>query len=121
VARNALITSDILSLVRILAGVAFIAPAAPVASQVYFGSGRMKCSEYTTGATNRTLAYYEASEWLLGYVSGLNSGGHATLVVDPLLATNSTHVLTFAEAYCKTNPDHSIVKAGDDWFKALAK
>ena len=76
---------------------------------------------YTTGATNRTLAYHEANEWLLGYASGLNAARPAASGADPLLTINSANLLTFVEAYCKTNPEHSIIKGVDDWFKALSK
>ena len=98
-----------------------LAIAAPLFAQVHFGSGSMPCNKYTTGATNRTLAYHEANEWLLGYASGLNAARPAASGADPLLTTNSANLLTFVEAYCKTNPEHSIIKGVDDWFKALSK
>src|SRR4051794_30433181 len=93
----------------------------PTLSQVFFGAGGTPCNRFLTGATNRSLAYYEASEWLLGYASGKNSARTATNVIDPLLSTNSANLVTFVEGYCASNPEHPIVKAADDWFKALAK
>jgi len=49
----------------------------PVQAQKQFGAAGVLCSQYIKGARTSDIVYHQASNWLLGYVSGMNAAQSA--------------------------------------------
>src|SRR4051794_30057938 len=47
--------------------------ATPALAQKQFGAAGVLCSQYVKGARGSDIVYHQASNWLLGYVSGVNA------------------------------------------------
>ena len=54
---------------------ATLACACPATAQAQkqFGAANVLCSQYTKAARTSDIVYHQASNWLLGYVSGMNA------------------------------------------------
>ena len=101
---------------------AMLAAFVPAAAQAQkqFGAANVLCSQYTKGARTSDIVYHQASNWLLGYVSGMNAAmtsSNATAVVH---LTND-QVLKSALDYCTTNPGATIAGVAGQWYAQMPK
>ena len=93
--------------------------AAPAQAQKQLGAANVLCSQYTKAARTSDIVYHQASNWLLGYVSGMNAamqpsnGAVANLTND--------QVLKSAMDYCTANPGSTIVSAAGQWFAQMPR
>jgi hypothetical protein len=73
----------------------------PAAAQAQkkFGAANVLCSQYTKAARTSDIVYHQASNWLLGYVSGMKS----------------------ALDYCTANPGATIAGAAGQWYAQMPK
>ncbi len=95
-----------------------ISTSAPAQKQ--FGAAGVLCSQYVKGARTSDIVYHQASNWLLGYVSGVNAaqsaGGGA-----PVINLTNDQVLKSAADYCAANPSATIASAASQWYATLPK
>jgi hypothetical protein len=90
-------------------------------TQSYFGMAGISCSQYTKAARSSDILFHQASQWLLGYVSGMNvamRGAKGTTAVSNL--TND-QVLKSAGDYCEANPDSNLANAANAWYASVPK
>jgi hypothetical protein len=89
-------------------------------AQKQFGAAGVLCSQYVKGARASDIVYHQASNWLLGYVSGVNAaqsdGGGA-----PVINLTNDQVLKSAVDYCAANPSATIASAASQWYATLPK
>lgn len=94
--------------------------AAPALAQKQFGAAGVLCSQYVKGARTSDIVYHQASNWLLGYVSGVNAAQAANGGAPAINLTND-QVLKSATDYCAANPSATIASAAGQWYATLPK
>src|SRR5690349_17084914 len=99
---------------------AMLAVSTPTLAQKQFGAAGVTCAQYIKGARNSDITYHQASNWLLGYVSGLNAaqspnGG------GPAINLTNDQVLKSAADYCAAHPQMTIAAAAGQWSAALPR
>ena len=112
--------------VRILpaAGVAFGLFAfvtAGARAEVYLGTGGVLCSQYTDAARKQDPLYYTYSQWMLGYVSGMNMAWKEAKGWEPLTTIPTNNLLQYASDKCAANPSAALVSVAAEWFTAIPK
>ena len=60
-------------ILSVCAGALLIPFAMPAQAQSQYGMAGVQCSQYTKAARGSDMLYHQASQWLLGYVSGMNA------------------------------------------------
>jgi hypothetical protein len=94
---------------------------ATVLAQSYFGMAGVQCGQYTKAARLSDMLYHQASQWLLGYVSGMNSAMKAAKGTTPLANLTSEQVLKSAGDYCEANPGSNLANAVNEWYASVPK
>jgi hypothetical protein len=94
--------------------------AAPAQAQRQFGAANVLCSQYTKGARTSDIVYHQASNWLLGYVSGMNAAMQSSNAAAVVKLTND-QVLKSALDYCTANPGSTIAGAAGQWYAQMPK
>jgi hypothetical protein len=89
-------------------------------AQKQFGAANVLCSQYTKGARNSDIVYHQASNWLLGYVSGMNAAMASSNAAAVVYLTND-QVLKSAMDYCTANPGATIAGAAGQWYAQMPK
>jgi len=94
--------------------------AVPVQAQS-FGPAKVQCVQYLRAARSSDILYHQASNWLLGYVSGIN-GAVATMSgqATPIAMTND-QVLKSAADYCERHPNQTLANAASQWYATLPR
>ena len=92
----------------------------PALAQKQFGAAGVLCSQYIQGARNSDIVYHQASNWLLGYVSGVNAVQSANGSAPAINLTND-QLLKSAADYCAANPSATIASAAGQWYVTLPK
>ena len=93
---------------------------APAQAQKQFGAGNVLCSQYIKGARTSDIVYHQASNWLLGYVSGMNAAQSANGAA-PVVNLTNDQVLKSAADYCAANPSATIANAAGQWYSTMPK
>ena len=106
--------------IRLTLLVAMLAVSTPALAQKQFGAAGVTCAQYLKGARGSDITYHQASNWLLGYVSGVNAaqsaGGGA-----PAINLTNDQVLKSAADYCAANPQATIAAAAGQWYATLPR
>jgi hypothetical protein len=107
---------------RYAATIALLLIALPAAApaQSSHGAGGVLCRDYLKAARSSGILYHQASNWLLGYVSGINAAAAASGAVPPV-ALGNDRVLRSAGDYCEANPTQTIAGAAAGWTATLPK
>src|SRR5258708_34351190 len=79
----------------------------PVQAQKQFGAAGVLCSQYIKGARTSDIIYHQASNWLLGYVSGMNAAQSANGAAPGVNLTND-QVRKSAAHHCPANPSATL-------------
>ena len=93
---------------------------ASVQAQKQFGAANVPCSQYTKAARTSDIVYHQASNWLLGYVSGMNAAMASSNAAAVINLTND-QVLKSALDYCTANPGATIAGAAGQWYAQMPK
>lgn len=102
--------------------VALVASAGSSAqAQSAFGMAGVLCSQYNKAARSSDILYHQASQWLLGYVSGMNAAMMVTRGTTPPANLTNDQVLKSAGDYCEANPASNLANAANEWYAALPK
>ena len=78
------------------AGAWLLAITASVSAESTFGMAGVQCSQYTKAARGSDILYHQASQWLLGYVSGMNGALKAMNGAEPGVSVSSDQALKSA-------------------------
>jgi hypothetical protein len=103
------------------AGAWLVSFIAPVPAQSTFGMAGVQCSQYTKAARGSDLLYHQASQWLLGYVSGMNAAMRVAKGTTPLANLTNDQVLKSAGDYCEAHPASNLANAANEWYATLPK
>jgi hypothetical protein len=113
---------------RIFAAAALLAWAAMPAqtqsqplTQPALGAGGTLCSQYTRAARSSDILYHQASNWLLGYVSGISEAMRTPGQMSPLDGVSGDQVLRAATEYCEAHPSVTIASAANVWLAAAPR
>jgi hypothetical protein len=93
----------------------------PAPAQGTFGMAGVQCSQYTKAARSSDILYHQASQWLLGYVSGMNAAMRVAKGITPLANLTNDQVLKSAGDYCEANPASNLANAVNEWYATLPK
>ncbi len=96
-------------------------PTALVHAQSTFGMAGVQCSQYLKAARSSDMLYHQASQWLLGYVSGMNAAMKVAKGSAPQVALTNDQVLKATGNYCETNPGSNLANAANEWYASLPK
>jgi hypothetical protein len=92
----------------------------PAQAQKQFGAGGVLCSQYIKAARTSDIVYHQASNWLLGYVSGMNAA-RAENGAAPIINLTNDQLLKSAADYCTANPSATVANAAGQWYAMLPK
>jgi hypothetical protein len=95
--------------------------AATAHAQGTFGMAGVLCSQYSKAARSSDMLYHQASQWLLGYVSGMNAAMKAAKGTTPLANLTNDQVLKSAGDYCEANPASNLANAANEWYASVPK
>src|SRR5690242_12114204 len=104
--------------IRLTVLAAMLAVSTPALAQKQYGAAGVTCAQYTKGARTSDITYHQASNWLLGYVSGINAAQAANGGAPAINLTND-QVLKSAADYCAANPSATIAAAAGQWYATL--
>ncbi len=90
-------------------------------AQSYFGMAGVQCSQYTKAARSSDMLYHQASQWLLGYVSGMNAAMKVAKGTTPLANLTNDQVLKSAGNYCEANPAQQSRQRGERMVRLVAE
>jgi hypothetical protein len=105
--------------IRLTLLAAMLAASQPALAQKQFGAAGVTCAQYVKGARTSDITYHQASNWLLGYVSGVNAAT-ANGGVRAINLTND-QVLKSAADYCAANPTATMASAAGQWYATLPR
>jgi hypothetical protein len=95
--------------------------AVPAAAQGSLGMGGVVCRDYLRAARSSDILYHQASQWLLGYVSGMNGALKSMNGSEPAISLNNDQTLKSAGNYCEANPTSTLANAVTQWYASLPK
>jgi hypothetical protein len=101
--------------------VALLAAAPPALAQGTFGMAGVQCSQFNQAARTSDILYHQASQWLLGYVSGMNAAMRLAKGVTPVSNMTSDQVLKSTGDYCDAHPGSNLANAVNEWYASLPK
>ena len=108
-------------ILSVCAGALLIPFAMPAQAQSQYGMAGVPCSQYTKAARSSDILYHQASQWLLGYVSGMNAAMKVAKGTTPLANLTNDQVLKSAGDYCEANPASNLANAANEWYATLPK
>ena len=94
--------------------------AAAAQAQGTFGMAGVLCSQYAKARSSDPL-YQQASQWLLGYISGMNAAMRTAKGTTPLATFTNDQVLKSTVAFCEANPASNLANAANEWYATLPK
>jgi hypothetical protein len=90
-------------------------------AQSNYGASDVLCSQYLKAARTSDIIYHQASNWLLGFVSGMNAALRAGRDAAAVVNLSNDDVLKSAWDYCATNPTSTISNVAESWYAMLPK
>ena len=81
----------------------------------------VQCGQYVKAARASDILYHQASQWLLGYESGMNAAMKVAKGTTPLANLTSDQVLKSEDNFCEANPASNLANAVNEWYASLAK
>ena len=106
---------------RAASAAGLLALMAPAHAQGTFGMAGVLCSQYSKAARSSDILYHQASQWLLGYISGMNAAMKTAKGTTPLASFSNDQVLKSTGAYCDANPSSNLANAANEWYATLPK
>jgi hypothetical protein len=96
----------------------FILAAPPAAAQS-LGAGNTTCAQFLRAARSGDILYHQASNWLLGYVSGRDAALKAARA--STMNLTGDQIMKSAADYCEAHPAATIATAAAEWYPSLPK
>jgi hypothetical protein len=95
--------------------------ATPAQAQFTFGMAGVPCSQFAKTGRGSDALYHQASQWLLGYVSGMNAAMRLARGTTPAANLTSDQILKSASDYCADHPGSNLANAANEWYASLPK
>ena len=96
-------------------------PASVGAQTAQLGAANVTCAQFSRAARTSDILYHQASNWLLGYVSGMNAAMKTAKGTTPLASFTNEQVLKSTGDYCDANPASNLANAANEWYATLPK
>ena len=90
-------------------------------AQAMHGAGNTTCQQFLRAARSSDILYHQASNWLLGYVSGMNAALASTGASAVAVKLSNDQILKSAGDYCEANPAKTIANAAAEWYPSLPR
>jgi hypothetical protein len=110
-------TAGVAAAVALLAAIA----AAAAHAQSSLGAGGVTCSQFLKAARTGDILYHQASNWLLGYVSGMNGALQAAGSRAAAIDLTADQLLKSAGDYCEAHPSSPLAAAAAQWYALLPR
>jgi hypothetical protein len=94
---------------------------AAASAQSSLGVGGVLCRDYLRAARSSDILYHQGSQWLLGYVSGMNGALKLMNGTEPAIGLSNDQALKSAGSYCEANPASTLASAAHEWYASLPK
>jgi hypothetical protein len=109
--------------IRVAAIAALLVASLPmsVRAQTLHGVGNTTCGNFLRSARMSDMLYHQASNWLLGYVSGMNAALASTGASAAAVKLSNDQILKSAGDYCEANPAKTIANAASEWYPSLPR
>ena len=109
--------------VRAAAFAAFLVALMPLSAhaQALHGVGNTTCNQFLRAARMSDMLYHQASNWLLGYVSGMNAALASTSASGSVVNLSNDQILKSAGGYCEANPGKTIANVAAEWYPSLPR
>jgi len=109
--------------VRVAAVAALLIALMPISAraQTLHGVGNTTCSQFLRAARMSDMLYHQASNWLLGYVSGMNAALASTGAPAAAVTLSNDQIAKSAGDYCEANPTKTIANAAAEWYPSLPR
>lgn len=108
---------------RLVACIVFAVALMPreAASQSAHGVANTTCGQFNRAARMNDILYVQSSNWLLGYVSGMNSALKASGNSQVVVTMSNDELMNSAGRYCDANPQKTIANAAAEWYPTLPR
>ena len=93
----------------------------PARAQTLHGVGNTTCSQFLRAARMSDMLYHQASNWLFGYVSGMNAALASTSASASVVTLSNDQIAKSAGDYCEANPTKTIANAAAEWYPTLPR
>jgi hypothetical protein len=90
-------------------------------AQSTFGMAGVPCSQFAKAGRGSDTLYHQASQWLLGYVSGMNAAMRLARGTTPAANLTSDQILKSAGDFCAAHPESNLANAANEWYASLPK
>ncbi len=107
--------------VRVAAIAALLVAPMPARAQTLHGVGNTTCGNFLRSARMSDMLYHQASNWLLGYVSGMNAALASTGASAAAVKLSNDQILKSAGDYCEANPAKTIANVAAEWYPSLPR
>ena len=109
--------------VRVAAFAAFLVTLMPLSAQAQtlHGVGNTTCNQFLRAARMSDMLYHQASNWLLGYVSGMNAALASTSASGSVVNLSNDQILRSVGDYCEANSGKTIANAAAEWYPSLPR
>lgn len=94
--------------------------AGPALAQPIHGAGNTTCQQFLRAARSSDILYHQASNWLLGYVSGMNAALRASGSA-AVVTLGNDQLMKSAGDYCEANPTRTIADAAGAWYQSVPR
>src|SRR5258707_2223163 len=88
-------------------------------AQTFMGAGGFPCGKFVASARSADARSMEITQWLLGYVSGLNMLWKGVNGTDRLINIESEKAPLFVLRYCEANSHKTDLNGVDDYYFLL--
>jgi hypothetical protein len=78
------------------------------------GSGGILCEKFVASARSADARSMEVTQWLLGYVSGLNMFWKAANGTDRFINVETERIPIYVLRYCEANPQKTALNGVND-------
>ncbi len=89
-------------------------------AQTAHGAGNTTCQQFLRAARSSDIVYHQASNWLLGYVSGMNAALRASGSA-AVVTLGNDQLMKSAGDYCEANPARTIADAAGEWYRSVPR
>jgi hypothetical protein len=79
------------------------------------------CRDYLRAARSSDIMYHQASQWLLGFASGINGALKTMNGAEAPIGLTNDQALKSAAAACDVNPGSTLADVAEGWYASLPK
>ena len=112
----------VIAVLRAAAVAAFLLALIPTSrAQTSHGVASTACAQFLRAARMSDMLYHQASNWLLGYVTGRNAALASTSAAASVVNLSNDQLMKSAGDYCEANPTKTIANAASEWYQTVPR